>query len=373
MITSLKSSGVSYWTGLSTSPNPPMECGKGPANSKDYQDPDYRILKEKCASLTIAQFVESKFLPEHILNKGAAGQGHYRAILKHVISPEVVNSIFGVSTEKSKGKLRTIPNWPYVNNLRLCDTKQDHVQRLISAAMNAGYSSQTVKHIRNVVSAIFSHAIREQYFLGGNPAVLVIPPKMMRKKAYALSFDQTVQMLEVMQYPEKEVALFAILTDMTISQICGLQWKYVNLTDHSLNRVDELISPRTIVVRNQCYRGELCKVPASRRKDITIPHLLHSMLLQLTGTRGIGWNDFVLSSRGGRPINPINVAARRLKPIGEKLELPWLSWQVLRRTRLALVEEFGHQFSDRLAIAIVASRRSSQITEVVRGGSVDLD
>jgi integrase len=362
MITDLKSLSVPNWSGLSASPNSRMEDGEDCASSDEFRGASNRSVQEKFTSLTIAQFVESKFLPEHIVKKGAAGQGHYRAILKYVISPEKVDSVFGVSVEKSKGKLRVFSNWPYLNDIRLGDAQPEHVQRLLSAAEDAGYSPQTVKHIRNVVSAIFSHAIREQYFLGGNPATLVTLPRMMRKEAHALSFDQTIRMLEIMEYPEKEVTLFAILTDMTISQICGLQWKYVNLTDHSLNRVDELLLPKTILVRNQCYRGEVCRVPASRRKDIPIPHLLHSVLLQLTRTKGTGWNDFVLPSRGGRPINPINVAARRLKPIGEKLEVPWLSWQVLRRTRVALIEEFGNQFSSKLFIALGAHHSSLRIT-----------
>lgn len=372
MINDLKTLSIPYWTGLSARLAPTMNDDEGAQGFADHRDAPDRGLRELSSKWTVAQFVKDKFLPEHISMKGAAGQGHYRAILKHILTPEEVDAIFGAGTEKSKRTLRAIPNWPYINDLHLRDARPEHVQGLISAATEAGYSTQTVKHIRNVVSAIFSHAIREQFFWGGNPAVSVAPPRMLRKMAHALSFEQTLRVLEVMQYPEREVTLFAILTDMTVSQICGLQWKYVNLTDHGLNRMDESIPPRTILVRNQYYRGELGKVPPSRRKDVPISFLLRWVLLRLSRTHGVGWNDFVLMSRGGRPINPINVAARRLKSIGKKLDLPWLSWQVFRRTRVALVEEFGSQLPDKLAMAMASSIRSSQFPHAPGEGSTDI-
>ncbi len=46
---------------------------------------------------------------------------------------------------------------------------------------------QTVTHIRNVVSAIFSHARKGNYFHGLNPASQVAVPGMSRKEAHMLS------------------------------------------------------------------------------------------------------------------------------------------------------------------------------------------
>jgi hypothetical protein len=38
-----------------------------------------------------------------------------------------------------------------------------------------------------------------------------------------------------------------------------------------------------------------------------------------------------------------------LKPIGKELQMPWLSWQVIRRTHTTLAHELGMQFLDRMA------------------------
>jgi len=354
-----------YWDGPEIHPDRPTgEEGLRAAEEQMSPHSELGRPRESYEQMTIAEFVQARFLPEHIVTKRTPGRRHYQAILKHVIPPEQVDIIFGVDTAWSKAKLRAIPDWPYLNNVRLCDTQPNHVQSLVSAALESGYSTQTAKHIRNVVSAIFTHAIKGRYFAGENPALPVTSPGMTRKVAHSLTFDQAVRLLQFMGYPEMEMALLVILTGMTVAEICGLQWKHVNLSDHSVNREGELIPPRTIGVRSQWYRGELSNVPAGRRKNIAIPGLVHSMFVRLSRSKNIGWDDFVLVTKGGRPINQINVAARRLKSVGDAFQMPWLSWQVFRRTRAALIQEFGAQFQQRLEMAMAAKPDLPQIALV---------
>jgi integrase len=305
------------------------------------------------SEMSIAEFVAAKFVPEHVALKMAAGRRHYQAILKHILTPEQVDRIFGVETDGSKAKLKKYPSWPYIGEIRLRDALSDDVQSLVQAALQNGYSSQTAKHIRNVVSAIFSHAIRERYFFGENPARSVELPGMTRKESHSLTLFETIKVLRVMQYPEREMALIAILTCMNMSEICGLQWRNVNLTLGSVKREGETIPPKTIAVRKQWHRGELCDVRKGRRKTIEIPQLLFSVLLNLSRRSVFNrWSDFVLASKAGTPINQINVAARRLKIIGRELHLPWLSWQVFRRTHTSLAYGFSVEAQHEMAKAL---------------------
>src|SRR5260370_20223857 len=46
--------------------------------------------------MTVAHFVATRFLPDHIAIKTSPGRRHYQAILKHVLTPEEVETIFGV-------------------------------------------------------------------------------------------------------------------------------------------------------------------------------------------------------------------------------------------------------------------------------------
>jgi integrase len=307
--------------------------------------------------ITIADFVERVFVPEHVATKAASGRTHYQAILKHVLKPEEVNRVFGVGSHGSRAKMKTIPDWPYLGSMPLSETRADQVQRLIEAAVARGYSAQTVKHIRSVVAAIFTHAKKRQCFQGDNPAMQVVLPKMVRKETHALTFAQAKDLLGAMTYPQKELALIAMLTHMNVAEICGLQWKWVNLTDDWCTAEGEGIPPRTIAVRMHFYRGELVRLPKrSRNRFLSIPEPLLQVLRELQQRlRYIGPDDFVLASKVGRPVNEKDLAKRRLKPIGKRLKMPWLSWRVLSRTHTTLAYQLGMQSLDRMAMPASSS------------------
>ena len=295
------------------------------------------------SAMTIADFVEKAFVPEHVATKKLSGRTHYQAILKHVLTPEEVDRVFQVDQEKARPKLRAVPDWPYLSNVRLRDAAADDVQRLISAALARRYSTQTVTHIRNVVRAVFEHARKKRWFIGENPASQVVLPGMTRKEAHALTLGQAKEVLGIMRYPEKEMALISILTSLNVAELCGLQWKYVNLTEGWSHADGEPIPPRTIAVRKQWYRGEMGRVSQeSRNRNLPIPGPLLPILVGLSRRVGFtGPEDFVLVSRAGTPVNQSRIAERRLKPIGKELQMPWLSWHVFHRSHRNLASELG--------------------------------
>jgi integrase len=307
--------------------------------------------------MTITDYVERVFGPEHVATKAASGRTHFQAILKHVLKPEEVDRVFQVDSHGSKVKMKTILDWPYLGNMPLLETRADNVQRLIDAAVARGYSPQTVKHIRNVVAEIFAHAKKRQYFDGDNPATRVVLPKMVRTEAHALTFAQAQALLGAMQYPERELALTSMLTHMNVAEICGLQWKWVNLADDWGMAEGERIPPRTIAVRRRFYRGELANLPIrSRNRNLSIAEPLLQVLLELRQRqRYTGPDDFVLASKIGRPVNEKDIAKRRLKPIGKSMKMPWISWRVLSRTHTSLAYQLGIQSLGRMAMPASAS------------------
>ncbi len=297
------------------------------------------------SQMTLASFVENKFVPEHVAQKRYSGRTYYQAMLKHVLMPEAVERMFHVDPKTSTRNLRAVRGWPYLGDLRLCDVRPEHVYRIISAALAHGYSPQTVKHIRNVVSAIFSHAKQEQCLVGDNPASQVKLPEGCVQRASALTVAQAKEALGVMAYPEREMILIAVFTGMNLAEILGLQWKHVNLTEVEVNAESTKIAPMSIAVRNQWYRGELEPVKKSCARILPVSQPLVQIFLDL-GQRGrfTGPDDFVLVSRTGTPVNQNNIVARRLRPIAKLLGVPSLSWQAFRRNRDLLAFEFGKQF-----------------------------
>ncbi len=302
-------------------------------------------IDKRFPKLTLADFVKEKFVPEHVAFKRKAGRMHYAAMLKHIITPEEVERAFQIDGACSSSKLQAESDWPYLNNLPLHEVHPDNLQRLILAAVNQGYSTQTVVHIRNVVGAIFTHAKRTDYYAGDNPARLVRLPERTRRSMPTLTLNQVRDVLGLMRYPEKEMMLIALLTGMNVTEICGLQWKCVNLTGTGSGDTGDAIPPISIAIKNQCYRGECAEVRECRVRSLAIPELLLPILLTLRARPNyIGPDDFVLVSRSGTPVNPINITARRLRPIANELQIPWLSWSVLRKAHDSLKAEFGAEF-----------------------------
>jgi integrase len=298
--------------------------------------------------MTFAFFVESKFIPEHVEHKAPAGRTHYQAILKHLLRPENVNRVFdplGIV----KARLNFVPGWPYLDEVRLCDITSDHVRRLIASASARGYSVQTVKHIRNVLFAIISHAQREGCFRGSNPVEHVKLPPMVRRIEHELTIRQTMKILELMQYPDKEIALFTLMTGMNIAEICELRWKHVNLSGSVRYLEGDVIPPRSIAVRTSWNRAGLGGARRGRNSNIEIQEPLLSRLGELISRDAKNnMNGFVLLSKAGSPIPPESIRAPRLRPIGRKLGIPWLTWQVLRRAHTLLLAEFRAQLNDRI-------------------------
>jgi hypothetical protein len=103
--------------------------------------PAYNVAIQD-SRMTIEFFVESKFIPEHVEHKTCAGRTHYQAILKHLLRPETVNRVFNPQ-KVANARLKSVPDWPYLDEVRLCHIEPDHVRRLVACAFAREYSSQT--------------------------------------------------------------------------------------------------------------------------------------------------------------------------------------------------------------------------------------
>src|SRR5258708_28194120 len=157
------------WVGLATGP-------KG-LSREEAQQIVWRMIVSQAraqkvaqhSSMTLGEFVEKKFIPEYVASKGFSGRMHYQSMLKHVLPPEEVDRVFAVEPRRPKVRLRSVEDWPYIGHFPLRDVRPESIQHLAKTALSSGYSTQTVSHIRNVVSTIFSYPQLEMYLTGVNP------------------------------------------------------------------------------------------------------------------------------------------------------------------------------------------------------------
>ena len=317
--------------------------------SSTLDQTDYaRTMPGEEWSMTLAEFVERKFIPEYVSRQRVAARLYVRGILKYLIRPARVAQCFGDAIKSSK-QPRDISNWPYMDSLSLDEVSPAAIQHLISVSLLHGHSPRTATHIRDVIRSIFSYAAVSGDHVGTNPASMVVTPAIVRKKAAVLSLDDLRQVMSMMRYPEKSIAIFALSTNMNVTEICGLQWKYVNLSAENRLLEGDSLPPRTIAIRCQSYRGVFGPVGPRRRRLVPTPDLLHAELRELKSReRFVGLEDFVVTSRTGSPVNPDNIALRRLKYIGNALQMPWLSWKVFHHTRSSLIRQFGRYLNREL-------------------------
>jgi integrase len=170
--------------------------------------------------------------------------------------------------------------------------------------------------------------------------------------SHNLTIVETKTILGLMQYPEREIALITLTTGMTISEICALQWKHVNLTKSSIYTEGERLPPRSVIVMRQWDASGLVDVNAKRVRHVIVPEPLVRVLLRLRQRRKADPDCFVVATREGDPVSPTNVRELRLKPIARKLDMPWLSWQVLKRADEELLSELRIKLSNDLVSSI---------------------
>jgi integrase len=155
-----------------------------------------------------------------------------------------------------------------------------------------------------------------------------------------LTIAEIKSILQLMQYPEREIALLTITTGMSVSEICALQWKHVNLTRSSIFTEGKLVPSKSILLMRQWGAGGLVDVDTKRVRTVIVPDPLIDLLHKLRRRRTIvDRNGFLMANHDGVPIHPTSVLLQRLKPIGRTLDMPWLSWQVLKRGHEGLLSE----------------------------------
>ncbi len=303
------------------------------------------------STISVAAFVHKKFIPNHVELKSPAGRTHYHAILKHLITPERVDCIFASYPKFGNTRLKAVPGWPYLDDVLLCDLTPNHVRQLVLSAALRGYSPQTVKHIRCVLGAIVKHAKKERMFNGENPISEVELPPASPTRSHELTVLQAKKLLKSMQYPEREIALLTISTGMNISEVCALQWKHMNLTGNTVRSDEDPIPGESCIVKRQWTADSIINLSGNRVRVVELPKPLVRVLLQLKQSRRIVDRDqFLIATTEGHAMRPADTLIMYLKPVGKRLGMPWISWQILRRAHQSLLSELRTRLTNELVL-----------------------
>jgi integrase len=279
--------------------------------------------------ITLNQFIAQKFQPNCIDNMKHAGQQHYGYCLKKIL--------------------------PVLGEERMRDIDTQRIQNVCRSLLNSGKSVQTATHIRNALSAIFTHAKEQRFYVGENPAQLVKLPALVHAERYAYSFSEAETVLEHLRemgkFQERIMALLSMTTSLNIAELCGLRWKRLNLTGGIVQSGGEAVPPYSLIVREDYYRGKWGTTKtSSRRRTIGIPDAVVADMLELKRISPFhAADDVVFASSIGTPLDAHNVANRVFRPLAAKLGFP-ISWHIFRHSAATFCEHVDMPLSDRVKL-----------------------
>lgn len=284
-----------------TATNAPAACAMGAASFK--------------------QFYEIEFKPLRLPFLGADSAKNFDWVINKYCLPQL-------------GELRMdSPQWPM----------------LLQAVIN-GYleredplSVQSVTHIRNKVSAVFTWAAKKQKYIGINPAKCVDLPKMTRKRRVVLTLEQ-VLMLQANINAKTTAAtdeyrllvIFQVITGLRINEALSLTWADVNLSGSAIDSPIPgiALASETLIVWKSKTEAGIRAVPL-------IDALVARLAKYREASKFSADSDLVFPNTRGKKLDAHNVGNRHVRDTARKLQMGVVGWHSLRHSAATLAEKVG--------------------------------
>ncbi len=273
---------------------------------------------------TVKQFIETKFQPEHIDRKKASGRDHYEWALFHIL--------------------------PALGDFRLTQVSQGILQGFVDAKVEAGLSPQSVRHLRNALSAIWKHALKTGCYRGTPPTQYLTTPTVPSVTTrMALTAVHARALLAQMREPYRTLALVVMSCGLRIGEALALDWEHVDL------------DRRVVRIRRNFTHGEFGTLKTLRSvRDLPLSEEA-ALALEAMESRHVQYPGawLVFRNRYGQPLDAHNIAARELKPACRLAGVPVIGWHVLRHTAITLIQQAG-------ATGIEAQRFAGHASDAMR-------
>ncbi len=275
------------------------------------------------SSMTFAQFVAQKFEPQVTWKLKRGGQKHYSHLLsKHLL--------------------------PAFGSTRLCDIGPDQVETLIADKYRAGYSPQTLRHLKHAVGRIFGHAEHIRAYVERNPAHGVQLPSLVHEKRSTYSLEQLALVLSRLKSPCYEMAILSAADSTGPAEMCGIRLKHANLTNAVVEREGEVLAPYSIAIRENFYEGRRGELKTGlRRRNIPLDaELARLLVVMVNSSKRQDLEAPLFQGRTGTPVNAHNVLRRIFRPLSKSLGFP-VTWYGFRRAHSSLAAITGAGLDDR--------------------------
>jgi integrase len=214
-------------------------------------------------------------------------------------------------------------------------TLQNHLNQLAKT-----HSKDRVLQIRSYVRAIFAEAV-DQDFLAKDPARMVKPPANLRDvDKTTLTWDQLRAALEKLgDISLRDWILMKLDMSNALrpSELFPLRWRCL-LEDKNILDIQETVYKGKIRPYGKT-KGSLTKVPIA---DVLAKEIVEYREECRKKKKDVSPDGFMFPGRFGGPMDSSNYRHRVLHKLAEELELPKLTFQVIRRTIATLGKTKGH-------------------------------
>jgi integrase len=262
--------------------------------AREFLDSVNLARKTPEAAMTLACFVETRYLPFVEMHKRISTFHGYRSMWRRYLKP--------------RGEIM-LREFRTVNGERILE----------SISTEHKLTSTTLAHIKAFLSGIFRYAKRQGVINSENPMRDVVLPKgKPAGETHAYSLEEITQMLNVLPEPAATIVALAAFTGVRKSELRGLLW--------------ENYDGGQVLISQSYWRGHALE-PKTRQSRAPVPII--AQLAQrinchrtLSGGPAKGW---MFPSPAGKPINLDALAADVIVPLVTKAGVQWHGWHAFRR------------------------------------------
>jgi integrase len=296
-----------------------------------------------------------KIAAEHLrpMNQGLVTVGsatNFTTFVDNIYMPVVLSTMARSTRGRYEGIIKNYLKAQF-GGLCLRDISVLTVDRYMAGLDRTKLSHESMDKVRDTLSSILKSAVRYE-LLVKNPVENVRLPKPRRGKRVKpyITPDQFVALLRLMVEPYATMVFVAVFTGLRVSELIGLRWRNVH--------------EDSITVEERYCRGDwgppkslASNAPiAVNRAVIERIHKLRVLTVEVKAGAGVrryravksdGPDDLVFQSlvKGG-PMRDNIILVRHIKPAASKIAIPWVNWQVLRRSHATWLKLVGADVKD---------------------------
>jgi len=316
----------------------------------EYLRPLNQGLISEGSATTFEVYVNIVYGPTEMPLLASSTQDRYQGIINGYLIPT-----FGALCLRQLTPLalqRYISGFPISSR----DGEKSGVQTAGNGGARKALSHESVDKIRDVLSSVLGSAVKYGYLITNPMDGVQVPPDRRGRRRHKpfVRPEQFAALIELISEPYATMVYVAVYTGLRVSELIGLRWGDVH--EHSIT-VDE-----------RYCRGDWGE-PKSDASNTTIPvnrkvieriQRLRTLTVEVKAghatrryrvVRSDGPEDLVFQSvRGGRPMRDNNILVRHIKPAGRQIGIPWVNWQVLRRSYATWLRMVGTDPRDRQSL-----------------------